>query len=57
MGDPEFESISGTNLKYATNSSTTVLKLRGTYYAVDNGIWFQSDRSTGPLVCFHYPPG
>ena len=47
-GDPEFENISGTSLKYAINSSTTVLKLRGVYYAVDNGIWFQSSSSTGP---------
>jgi hypothetical protein len=47
-GDPEFERIDGTRLKYAVNSSITVMKLDNVYYAVDNGIWFESDRATGP---------
>ncbi len=47
-GDPEFERIEGTRLKYAVNSSITVMKLDNMYYAVDNGIWFVSDRATGP---------
>jgi hypothetical protein len=47
-GDPEFERIEGTRLKYAVNASITVMKLDNMYYAVDNGIWFESDRPTGP---------
>jgi hypothetical protein len=47
-GDPEFERIEGTRLKYAVNASITVMKLDNMYYAVDNGIWFESDRATGP---------
>ena len=47
-GDPEFENISGTRLQYAVNASMTVLRVDGMYYAVDNGVWFQSNRPTGP---------
>lgn len=47
-GDPEFENISGTRLQYALNASTTVLRYNGRYYAVDNGVWYISDRASGP---------
>ncbi len=49
-GNPEFERINGTRLQYAVNASATVLKMDGTYYAVDNGVWFQSNRPGGPWV-------
>ncbi|MEP7279152.1 MAG: hypothetical protein ABI813_10955 [Bacteroidota bacterium] len=47
-GDPQFENISGTRLQYAVNASATVLKMEGMYYAVDNGVWFQSNSASGP---------
>ncbi len=47
-GDPEFRSINGTHLQYAVNTSSTVLRYKGRYYAVDNGVWFVSDSPTGP---------
>jgi hypothetical protein len=47
-GDPQFENISGTRLQYAVNASATVLKLDGAYYAVDNGVWYQSNNPGGP---------
>ncbi|HTL07821.1 MAG TPA: hypothetical protein VL307_06175 [Chitinophagaceae bacterium] len=47
-GDPQFENINGTRLQYAVNASSTVLKMDGMYYAVDNGVWFQSSRPNGP---------
>ncbi|MEP6750070.1 MAG: hypothetical protein ABJB86_20195 [Bacteroidota bacterium] len=47
-GDPQFENISGTRLQYAVNASATVLKLNGQYYAIDNGVWFQSNSAAGP---------
>ena len=47
-GDPQFETISGTRLQYAVNASATVLRLDGMYYAVDNGVWFQSNKPNGP---------
>lgn len=47
-GDPQFENINGTRLQYAVNSSMTVLKLNGQYFAVDNGVWYRSNSASGP---------
>jgi hypothetical protein len=47
-GDPEFESISGTRLQYAVNASVTVMRVDDRFYAVDNGVWYQSNRASGP---------
>jgi hypothetical protein len=47
-GDPEFEDIEGTDLAYAINTPASVLRWRGRYYSVDNGVWFESRYSNGP---------
>ncbi|MBS1597093.1 MAG: hypothetical protein JST75_02635 [Bacteroidetes bacterium] len=47
-GEPQFAPINGTKLQYAVNTSSTVLRYKGLFYAVDNGVWFVSDRPTGP---------
>jgi hypothetical protein len=47
-GEPQFQPIKGTKLDYAINTSSTVLRYKGRYYAVDNGVWFESDSPTGP---------
>jgi hypothetical protein len=47
-GDPEFEAIDGTDLAYATNTSASVVRWRGRYYSVDNGVWFESRAAMGP---------
>ncbi len=49
-GQPKFTDIEGTNLQYAVNTSSTVLRNGGDglFYAVDNGVWFVSDHATGP---------
>jgi len=47
-GKPEFEDIPGTAVAYAVNTATQVLKIKGTYYAVDNGVWFTAAGATGP---------
>lgn len=49
-GDPEFEDIEGTDLAYAINTPASVLRWRGRYYSVDNGVWFESRYSNGPWV-------
>jgi hypothetical protein len=55
-GDPQFAPIKGTNLEYATNTSSSVLRYNGVYYSVDNGVWFQSDSPAGPwVVCTDRP--
>jgi hypothetical protein len=49
-GRPKFTDIEGTNLQYAVNTSSTVLRNGGDgrFYVVDNGVWFVSDNATGP---------
>ncbi len=51
-GRPKFTDIDGTNLQYAVNTSSTVLRNGGDgrFYVVDNGVWFVSDNATGPFV-------
>ncbi|WEK36848.1 MAG: hypothetical protein P0Y53_04975 [Candidatus Pseudobacter hemicellulosilyticus] len=49
-GDPQFEDIDGLDMAYATNTSASVLRWRGRYYAVDNGVWFEASRAAGPWV-------
>jgi hypothetical protein len=47
-GDPQFAPVSGTDMQYATNTSTSVIQENGIYYCVDNGVWFQSSFPNGP---------
>jgi hypothetical protein len=51
-GTPKFTDIEGTNLQYAVNTSSTVFRNGGDgrFYVVDNGVWFVSDRASGPYV-------
>jgi hypothetical protein len=49
-GKPEFEKIKGTEVSYAVNTGAQVLEIGGSYYAVDNGVWFKSSSATGPWV-------
>ena len=47
-GQPKFAAIDGSEVEYAENSSVTVLRIKGKYYAVDNGVWFDAPAATGP---------
>jgi hypothetical protein len=49
-GRPKFTDIDGTNLQYAVNTSSTVIRNGGDgrFYVVDNGVWFVSPNATGP---------
>ncbi len=55
-GDPKFAPLEGTDMEYATNTSSSVLLDNGVYYSVDNGVWFQSPNPSGPwVVCTQRP--
>lgn len=56
-GSPEFERIPGTNMDMAVNSGTSVIRSNGMYYAVDNGIWFESASPDGPWRVSTTRPG
>ena len=47
-GEPSFEAIPGTDVAYAVNTGSQVLRVDGAFYAVDHGVWFQSTSATGP---------
>ncbi|PWT70698.1 MAG: hypothetical protein C5B59_20050 [Bacteroidetes bacterium] len=48
-GSPKFKDIEGTDLQLAENSNVTVVKDdKGKYFAVENGVWFTSNKATGP---------
>lgn len=47
-GDPQFAPLQGTDMQYATNTSSPVIQENGIYYSVDNGVWFQAPGPNGP---------
>ncbi len=48
-GQPQFQSIENTALKYAVNTSTPVIAVSANnYYAVNNGVWFAASSASGP---------
>ncbi len=47
-GEPKFIGIEGSATSYAANASTSVLLIRGRYYACENAVWFASDSPDGP---------
>jgi hypothetical protein len=48
-GDPQFSAIDGTDLQYAVNSATPVIKVNAEdYYAVENAVWFVGTSPAGP---------
>jgi hypothetical protein len=48
-GDPQFKMIQGTNLQYAVNTATPVIRLDDeNYYAIENAVWFVGASPSGP---------
>jgi hypothetical protein len=49
-GEPKFESVPGTHVEYALNTAEQVLRIRGRYFACDQGVWFTGKTPDGPWV-------
>jgi hypothetical protein len=47
-GAPKFQAITGTPLQYGLNTATAVIRAQGRYYAMENAVWFESSKATGP---------
>lgn len=47
-GNPKFEAIDKTSMKYAVNTESTVLLINNKYYVIDEGVWFESNSANGP---------
>jgi|GEM_PF-1756656 len=46
-GPPQFVTIKGTALEYATNTCSIVFHSNSKYYVLDNGVWFAGDSPWG----------
>jgi len=55
-GEPKFEDIEGTPMRYAVNTPSAVILAEGAYYWCDQGVWFVSSSPKGPWkVCDSIP--
>jgi hypothetical protein len=55
-GDPKFEKIEDTDITYAVNTSSSVIKTGDKYYCCDDAVWFEAASPTGPwAVCVEVP--
>jgi hypothetical protein len=50
-GSPQFKEIEGTDLQYAANTATPVIRVNDkNYFAVENAVWFVGPAPVGPWV-------
>jgi hypothetical protein len=50
-GSPQFKKIEGTELQYAVNTATPVIRVNDkNYFAVENAVWFVGPAPIGPWV-------
>ena len=55
-GDPEWEYIDDTEMEYAVNTSSSVIKYENMYYCCEEAVWYESNSATGPwIVCVDVP--
>ncbi|MGH2571741.1 MAG: hypothetical protein ACRDGR_10970, partial [bacterium] len=47
-GEPEFKDIEGTQMAYAVNTSSAVLRIEGKFWCCDDAVWFLADDPKGP---------
>jgi len=50
QGEPDFQPIPSTTVKYAVNSPYSVFLVDNGYHCCDEGVWFTSKTATGPWV-------
>lgn len=55
-GEPRFEAIEESDMKYAVNTESAVFLVDGSYYACGDGVWFVAGSASGPwIVCDDVP--
>ncbi len=55
-GEPNFEKVEDTEMTYAVNTSSAVIKVSESYYCCDEAVWFTAPAPTGPwAVCVEVP--
>lgn len=56
VGQPQFQVIEKTSVKYAVNSPNAVFLVNGSYYCCYAGVWFVGGTATGPwTLCTSVP--
>jgi len=56
-GQPSFQPIPGTDLAYAVNTASSVLRIQGQYYACIDAVWYVAPSPQGPwAVATSVPP-
>jgi hypothetical protein len=56
-GEPKFEAIAETQMAYAVNTATPVIRAKQKYYACDEAVWFAADQAVGPWRVATQIPG
>jgi hypothetical protein len=49
-GEPQFEPIEGTEMAYAANTSSSVVRVGEVYYACEEAVWFMAESPHGPWL-------
>ncbi len=55
-GESRFEKIAGTDVAYAVNTESDVLKIDGRFYLCQSGVWYVSDSPEGPWEVSDHRP-
>jgi hypothetical protein len=55
-GEPKFETVENTQIKYAVNTADPVFAVEAKYYCCSNGVWFEASAPKGPwTICTNVP--
>jgi hypothetical protein len=55
-GSPQFVSIGGTSISYATNTPQEVINIGDAFYLDMHNVWLESANAHGPWVAIQYVP-
>ncbi|HET8760806.1 MAG TPA: carbohydrate-binding family V/XII [Nitrospiria bacterium] len=55
-GEPRFQQIPNTEVEYAVNTSSQVLRIKGKYYVCDQAVWFVGPSPDGPWTLADQAP-
>ena len=55
-GKPEFKKIPNTEVEYAVNTASQVMRIKGKYYVCDQAVWFVGDSPNGPWTIAEKAP-
>ena len=56
-GEPQFESIAGTEMQYAVNTGHSVLQIDSRYYCCHEAVWYEAAKAAGPWTVSTSLPG